>query len=148
MEQIKAMHEEMEKDVDFGEEIAGIFDEGTVADVISAASKKGFKFTEAEWEAHREKEIEERGKILSEEELADVAGGYTPKLGDWGKPRKSTKCYWAHSSFDKIEIIGGAERRKCHRSSCKNYSGNSWYECRCWGTHACVRMMHSIHRCG
>ena len=153
MEQIKAMYEEMEKDADFGEEIARLFEKGTVADVLSAASKKGFNITEAEWEEYRNKAEEERRQKLSEEELADVAGGileHILKKGNRVNPHKSSSCYKNLSPAK--EFRNGVERQKCVSPSCAkqiNYGQHQgdWFECRCWGTNHCVGMWHNAHGC-
>jgi len=129
MEQIKAMFDTIGEDTVFGEEISALITKGNAADIIAAAAKKGFNFTEADWQAYLDwsKTIggEKKGE-LSESELEDVAGGGFP----WD-PHTSHEC-WFHAASE-AEYRDGEMRKRCNQFACKAPVGYLWFQCRCYG---------------
>ena len=139
MEQITAMFSEMDNDVEFNAEISELIEKGILADVLSAASKRGFNITEADWNVYRISMSKKRTQILTEAELADVSGGGSG--GQITNPKKSKNCFFVRNTNN-----DGVTRSKCQRLICTKLD-DGWWICRCWGTDACVDRMHKISGC-
>ena len=144
MEQIRAMFDAIDKDTAFCEEINLIMEQGTAADIVSAASKKGFNFTESDWQSYLDwsKTVIAMEKVeISESELENITGG---KGGSLFHPRMSSKCYYVAGNVRGIS--NGVLRNKCTAVCLRTEqgSGDGWWRCKCYGSDICVNRRHYI----
>ena len=148
MKQVVAMFEEMGKDTDFNKEIGELFEKGSLEDFLSAAGKRGFDITEADWNEYRESSSKNIAQKISEEELKDVAGGN--EIGDdetggetLEESNRSTICF-GDLNKSKEEFRDGAFRNQCQNWICTRAKyGKGWLLCRCHGTDTCINYWHT-----
>jgi predicted ribosomally synthesized peptide with nif11-like leader len=148
MEKIIAMFKS--EDNVFLTEIQSFMRDGKTAEIIKAAAKKGFDFTEAEWKEYLNwssglpVDDKHAKQELAEEELEAVAGGKDPyKQYEPGSPDNPIlgDC-WFHAASEP-EFRDGMSRKRCNQFACKTLViGKGWCQCVCWGTSQCVGNWH------
>jgi predicted ribosomally synthesized peptide with nif11-like leader len=143
MEQIKAMLDEMSKSGDFAGEMQALINGGNTAAIITAAGKKGFAFTEADWQAFldwgKSMTGENQSKELSPDELERVSGGGTIWDPD------TDRCWFFNGNvyaWDKNNV----RRKQCKQFACmaRDFKGG-WGRCSCHGTDRCVGNWHLVY---
>ena len=146
MEQIKAMLVEVAKDSAFADEVTALIRDGNTAGIITAAGKKGFVFTQADWREYlawsKNQDFSDRsGKELAAEKLENIVGG-----GGFINPDKE-HC-WFHAGSEP-EYRDGALRKKCNQFACEAWSfeRTGFYLCKCWGEHRCINGWHYAESC-
>ena len=145
MEQIKLMLEEMEKDNNFEKEMQSLIEKGDTGAIVSAAGKKGFSFTQADWQEYikwsqsASSGIDSKEK-LSEEQLEAVSGGSK------GSPEDPYKLSCWKYLVGEAEFRDGFMRKACRAVTCKTINlvkGNfRWVECKCRFRDTCVDCWH------
>jgi len=148
MEQIKALFEAMENDAALQEEMLAIIADGKVADIIAAAGKKGFTFSEADWQEYlgwsKELDTEADPQQIPAEDLEQISGG------SGGAPPETdvtpVEC-WFHAASEK-QFRDGAWRKKCNQFSCTAFIlSKGICRCGCYKTNRCVNSWHLAEGC-
>jgi len=145
MEQMKEFITAVQTDAAFDQEIHSLLGEGKIAELLEAATQKGFSITESDLREHLENKG--AGNELPEEALENIAGGSRSDNSDGTayKPYTSETCWFLSGLFNKS---------KCARLSCKGKTfvdstgRGPWYQCCCWGTSNCIdKIHHKDHAC-
>ena len=148
MEQIKAMLDGMSKDTAFAEKMQSLMQNGSTAGIIAAAGKKGFVFTETDWQAYLDwaKKVGRQSGEISPDELENITGGAG---GDVGNVNIGGCWFFASGN---AEMKDGHMRKRCRQYACKTnllgaMAGTSWNQCGCFGTDRCKGSWHYEEGC-
>ena len=148
MEQIKAMLETMATEDAFAPMLRKLAKSGDLAaDVVALGARKGFHFTETDWQAYADwcdsiPTGQPARQPLSEEELESIAGGHGQLI-----EKMSPDC-WFFASGD-AEMRDGHSRKKCRQFCCcviKILEGTAYF-CRCHDTYKCIGTWHLAEGC-
>ena len=151
MEQIKAMIAEMSTDEVFAGKMTALMEAGNVPAIIAAAGKKGFAFTEADWQEYSNWNEglsgEKQSKELSPDELNGISGGGLFS-GEGSRWEPYVLNCWFHES-GAAEMRDGYMRKRCNQYACvaQKFSSPTWYQCKCWGTDKCKGNWHYAEGC-